>query len=241
MIPRNAEAEAIMLFRDRTTAGQQLAEQLASFKLKDPVVLALPRGGVPVGYEVAAQLDAPLDIVLVRKIGVPWHRELAVGAVADGERPELITNRSIQAELGVDNAYIQEESGKQLREIERRRLLYLGDRAPIPVQGRTAILVDDGIATGATMRAALQATRRRRPDSIILAVPVAPADTIESLRQEADEILCLHMPADFGGVGQFYADFEQVDDATVAALLRQNAATMSRHEGVRGKRKSENG
>jgi putative phosphoribosyl transferase len=228
-----------MLFRDRAAAGQLLAKQLATRKLTDPIVLALPRGGVPVGYQVAMQLDAPLDIVLVRKIGVPWHRELALGAVADGDHPETVTNRNIQSELGVSDAYVQEESEKQLREIERRRLLYLGDRAPLAVHGRTAILVDDGIATGATMRAALQATRRRRPDSIILAVPVAPAETIDALRQEADEILCLHMPADFGGVGQFYADFEQVDDATVAALLRQNAAAMSR--GARGKRKGKNG
>jgi putative phosphoribosyl transferase len=228
-----------MLFRDRAAAGQQLAEQLASRKLIDPIVLALPRGGVPVGYEVAEQLDAPLDIVLVRKIGVPWHQELAVGAVADGDHPEVVTNRSIQAELGLSDQYVKDESETQLREIERRRRLYLGDRAPLPVRGRTAILVDDGIATGATMRAALQATRRRGPDSIILAVPVAPADTIDALRQEADDILCLHRPPDFGGVGQFYADFEQVDDATVAALLRQNAAAMSR--GGRGKRKGENG
>ncbi|MDQ7246946.1 phosphoribosyltransferase [Dongia sedimenti] len=228
-----------MLFRDRAAAGQQLAERLASRRLTDPVVLALPRGGVPVGYQVAVQLDAPLDIILVRKIGVPWQRELAVGAVADGDHPEVVTNRSIQAELGLSDEYVKEESEQQLREIERRRHLYLGDRAPLPVRGRTAILVDDGIATGATVRAALQATRRRQPHTIILAVPVAPAETIDALRHEADEILCLHMPADFGGVGQFYADFEQVDDTTVAALLRQNAAAMSR--GARGKHKGENG
>jgi putative phosphoribosyl transferase len=211
-----------MLFKDRSEAGRLLGTELAARKLTDPVVLALPRGGVPVGYEVAVLLHAPLDIVLVRKIGAPWQRELALGAVADGDHPDIVTNELIQSELRVSDAYIREEGEKQLREIERRRRLYLGDRAPIPVGGRTAILVDDGIATGATMRAALRATRRRRPRSLVLAVPVAPSETIEALRPEADEILCLRTPAGFAGVGQFYADFEQVEDSTVTALLARN-------------------
>jgi putative phosphoribosyl transferase len=189
-------------------------------------VLALPRGGVPIGYEVAVKLAAPLDIVLVRKIGAPWQPELALGAIADGDQPELVTNRDILMELGVSEADLKQAGEKQLREIERRRRLYLAGRAPVPLLGRTAILVDDGIATGATMRAALRATRRRQPAAIVLAVPVAPPETIEELRPEADEVICLHTPAGFGGVGQFYANFEQVDDAPVTALLQRNAALM---------------
>ncbi len=212
-----------MIFRDRIEAGRLLADQLAPRKLQDPVVLALPRGGVPVGHAVAERLNAPLDIVLVRKIGVPWHRELALGAIADGDHPELVVNAEIQAELGVSDTTLQAEAARQREEIERRRRLYLGGRAPLEVRGRTAILVDDGIATGATMRAALRATRRRRPDSIILAVPVAPPETLAALAGEADDILCLHRPADFGGVGQFYQDFEQVEDATVTALLERSS------------------
>jgi putative phosphoribosyl transferase len=216
-----------MLFRDRSEAGRLLAERLTLLKLSDPVVLALPRGGVPVGYVVAERLNAPLDIVLVRKIGAPWQRELAIGAVADGDRPEIVMNEDIQSELGVSDAYIQSERTRQLAEIDRRRGLYLGGRPPVEIRGRTVILVDDGIATGATVRAALRAARRRRPASIILAVPVAPPATISALQDEADQVLCLHAPPSFAGVGQFYADFEQVDDATVAALLRKNAETMS--------------
>ncbi|HVZ01040.1 MAG TPA: phosphoribosyltransferase [Dongiaceae bacterium] len=212
-----------MLFKDRADAGRQLAEQLALRTLKEPVVLALPRGGVPVGDAIAARLSAPLDIVLVRKIGVPWQPELALGAIADGDEPELVVNEAIRDELGLTESYLREEAAKQLREIERRRLAYLGGRAPIPVRGKTAIVVDDGIATGATMRAALRATRRRQPGSIVLAVPVSPAETIASLRNEVDDVLCLHTPIDFGGVGQFYAHFPQVDDATVTALLQRRA------------------
>ncbi|GAB2176996.1 phosphoribosyltransferase [Dongia sp. agr-C8] len=216
-----------MLFKDRTEAGRLLADQLVQRRLTDPIVLALPRGGVPVGYEVAERLNAPLDLVLVRKIGAPWHRELALGAIADGDHPDLVTNEAIQAELGVSDDYLQKEAAKQLQEIERRRRLYLGGRAALDVGGRTAILVDDGIATGATARAALRSTRRRRPESIILAVPVAPPDTLDALAQEADHILCLHKPAYFAGVGQFYDDFAQVDDATVAALLEKRAKALS--------------
>ncbi|WP_395022324.1 phosphoribosyltransferase [Dongia sp.] len=219
-----------MIFRDRIQAGRLLADQLAQRKLQDPIVLALPRGGVPVGYAVAEQLKAPLDIVLVRKIGVPWHRELALGAIADGDHPELAVNAEIQAELGSGDDYLKAEAAKQLEEIERRRRLYLGGRAPLEVRGRTAILVDDGIATGATMRAALRATRRRRPHAIILAVPVAPPETLAALAGEADDILCLHQPDDFGGVGQFYKDFEQVEDATVTALLAQSAQSRARRK-----------
>lgn len=228
-----------MLFKDRTEAGRQLAEQLALRKPAKPVILALPRGGVPVAYEVAVKLEAPLDLVLVRKIGAPWQQELAVGAVADGDSPELVVNEMIQAELGIAESYIREESRKQLKEIERRRRVYLGDRAAIPVEGCTAILVDDGIATGATVRAALRATRRRRPASIILAVPVAPGETIETLKHEADDVVCLHTPFDFAGVGQFYARFPQLDDETVTALLQRRAAALG--SGSDEKSKSENG
>jgi putative phosphoribosyl transferase len=220
-----------MLFKDRTDAGRQLADRLALRRFTSPVVLALPRGGVPVGYEIAQRLGAPLDVVLVRKIGAPWQPELALGAISDGDKPELIINEMVQAELGLTSSYIRKESEKQLREFDRRRRLYLGGRAPLSLRNSAAVVVDDGIATGATMRAALRSVRHRKPASIVLAVPVAPGETIDSLRGEADEIVCLHTPAAFGGVGQFYADFAQVDDEIVAGLLRENAAAGQRDGG----------
>jgi putative phosphoribosyl transferase len=219
-----------MLFRDRVDAGRQLAARLALGRLENPVVLALPRGGLPVGYEIAQKLGAPLDIVLVRKIGAPWQPELALGAVSDGDKPELVVNEMVRAEFGLTSHYIQEQSEKQLREIDRRRRLYLEGRPPVSLGGSTAIVVDDGIATGATMRAALRSVRRRKPASIIMAVPVAPEETLHALNGEADALICLHEPRLFGGVGQFYADFAQVDDEVVADLLRQNAAMMARRK-----------
>ena len=213
-----------MLFRDRVQAGRELAQRLLPRRGSDLVVLALPRGGVPVAYEIAAALDAPLDIVLVRKIGAPLQPELAVGAVVDGDQPEVVVNEDVKAELGVPDSYIEAETEVQLREIERRRRLYLKGRHRVPVEGRTAIVVDDGFATGATMRAALRATRRRRPAALVLAVPVAPPASIEELRPETDEVICLHTPSWFAGVGQFYSDFHQVNDDTVAALLQKRSA-----------------
>lgn len=213
-----------MLFADREEAGKRLAARLGGLKDKRPVVLALPRGGVPVGFEIARVLAAPLDVVLVRKIGAPGQEELAVGAVADGEHPELITDESLAGYLSVSPAYLETAKTAALQEIERRRRAYLGDREPVPVVGCTAIVVDDGIATGATMLAALRATRRRNPARLVLAVPVAPAETLERLRHEVDEAMCLETPGDFMAVGQFYRAFPQLRDEAVVALLDQARA-----------------
>lgn len=213
-----------MIFRDRTDAGRRLAERLFAFRDRDPVVLALPRGGVPVGFEVAEALDAPLDVVLVRKIGVPFQPELALGAVSDGGAPDIVIDERLMAELAIPESYVREASERHLREIERRRKLYCGNRAPLEVPGRTAIIVDDGIATGATMRVALRAVRRRGPRATVLAVPVAPPETIDELRPEVDEIICLSTPLDFMAVGAFYADFAQVSDEIVASFLERRAS-----------------
>jgi putative phosphoribosyl transferase len=213
-----------MMFRDRSDAGCQLAVRLTSFRAHDPVVLALPRGGVPVGAEIARALDAPLDVVLVRKIGVPFQPELALGAVVDGDEPELVIDTQLMALLAIPESYVQEQRERQLREIERRRQSYLEGRAPVAVGGRAAIVVDDGIATGSTMRAALLAIRRRQPARLVLAVPVAPPETIAALRREVDEIVCLSTPEIFGAIGQFYADFRQLGDAEVIGLLRARAS-----------------
>jgi putative phosphoribosyl transferase len=183
------------------------------------VVLALPRGGVPVGYEIAAALNAPLDLVLVRKIGAPGAHELAIGAVVDGEQPGEFLDRELIAGLGVPQSYLDEEIAYQREEIERRRRVYFKGRAPVNVAGRTALVVDDGIATGATMRIALEALRRRGPAKIILALPVGPASTIDVLRGEVDDVICLHAPEQFHAIGEFYGDFHQLSDDEVVALL----------------------
>jgi len=210
-------------FADRAEAGRSLAEELQHLGLERPVVLALPRGGVPVGFEIASLLQAPLDLVLVRKIGAPGQPELAVGAVVDGSRPETVLNRDIVRHLGLSERWIEAEAARQLEEIERRRRLYFEGRERAPIEGRTAIVVDDGIATGATMQAALHATRRADPKTLVLAVPVAPPDTLERLRQECDRVVCLAAPERFMAVGSFYDDFTQVDDETVRELLRRAA------------------
>ena len=210
------------MFRDRTDAGRQLARALAGKSLPDPVVLALPRGGVPVAAEVAHALKAPLDLLLVRKIGAPFQRELAVAAVAEGGA--LAINEDVLDEVGADHGYVERQAQAEVREIERRRALYMGARPPTPVAGRSAIVIDDGIATGATMRAALRLLRERRPARIVLAVPVAPPDTVESMRPLVDDLVCLEAPPYFHAVGAHYGDFEQVDDATVRDLLAAAAA-----------------
>jgi putative phosphoribosyl transferase len=210
-----------MTFADRREAGRLLADRLLRFKEGRPVVLALPRGGVPVGFEIARALAAPLDLVLVRKLGAPGQPELAIGALALGEEAEFVTDPELLAALGVPSAELEAIKAREVREIERRRKLYLGDRKPLPVAGRTAILVDDGIATGATMRAALAATRKRKPARLVLAVPVAPPDTVARLSAEADEIVCLAEPRSFLAVGQFYRTFTQLEDREVLDLLAQ--------------------
>ncbi|HZU87734.1 MAG TPA: phosphoribosyltransferase family protein [Stellaceae bacterium] len=187
-----------------------------------PVVLALPRGGVPVGSVIAEGLDAPLDVVLVRKIGVPWQPELALGAVVDGADPQVFINRALAAELAVEESYISGETAHQLAEIERRRKVYFGERAPVALAGRIVILVDDGIATGSTMRTAARAVRRAGAAKIVIAVPVAPEDTVAELQAEADEIVCLDMPHPFLAVGAHYAEFAQLSDEDVIAILARH-------------------
>lgn len=207
------------MFSDRNDAGRQLAERLLALKLQNPVVLALPRGGVPVGFEIARALHAPLDLVLVRKIGAPFQKELAVAAIADGPEPELVVNDDIVASLDIPDAYFEAEKQAAVQELNRRRATYLADRPAAGIAGRTAIVVDDGVATGATMAAALRSTRRRRPAAIVLAVPVASSDVLHRLRQEVDRIVCLRMPPDFMAVGAYYNDFRQLRDSEVIALL----------------------
>lgn len=208
-----------MPFQDRVDAGRQLAKALSDFKGQDCVVLALPRGGVPVAAEVAAALKAPLDLILVRKIGAPVQPELAIGAVVDGGAPIVVRNEEVMRLSGTREAEFDAICKRELAEIERRRKLYMGGRPPLDPKGRIAIVVDDGLATGATMRAALRATRKRGPKMLVLAVPVAPPETLESFRDEADRIVCLERPEDFGAVGYFYRDFRQVSDDEVIAML----------------------
>lgn len=208
-----------MSFRNRSEAGKKLAAALLKYKDQHPVVLALPRGGVPVAAEVATALSAPLDLVLVRKIGVPWQPELAMGAIVDGGAPIIVRNEDVIRLTGVDDLAFQAVCDSELAEIERRRQLYVGDRTRVEVNGRLAIVIDDGIATGATTRAALQAIRRRQPSKLILAVPVGPPDTIEAMREEADEVLCLEIHENFGAIGYYYDDFRQTTDEEVIDIL----------------------
>lgn len=200
-----------------------LAARLAHLKGPDVVVLALPRGGVPVAAEVATALGAPLDLMLVRKVGLPGHEELALGAIAGPEGAEWVVNHEVAARSGLTAPEIVVLADRQRTELRRRRAAYLGDRPPVPLAGKTVILVDDGIATGATMRAALQALRRAGPRRIVLAVPVAPPDTLADLQGAADELVCLQSPALFLAVGAHYASFPQVSDAEVLALLHRDA------------------
>lgn len=209
-----------MPFRNREEAGRRLAEVLAIYRNDDVVVLALPRGGVPVAAEVAAALDAPLDLVLVRKIGAPSHEELAMGAVADAAGQSCtVRNEEVISMLGVGEATFDAVRAAQLGEIERRRAAYLGNRARASVAGRVTIVVDDGVATGATTRAALCAVRRQRPGKLVLAVPVAPVDVLAELREEADEVVCLETHPAFGAIGLYYADFRQLSDQVVTGIL----------------------
>jgi putative phosphoribosyl transferase len=212
-------------FANRAEAGRLLAERLVALNLPTPrVVLALPRGGVPIAALVARALQAPLDLLLVRKIGLPWQPELALAAVVDGERPEIVVDEAVQAYSDVEPDYIEKQAIVALREIGRRRAVYLKGRSPVPVAGCTAIVVDDGIATGTTVRAALKALRRRHPAWLVLAVPVAPSDTLAELRAEVDQIVCLAEPYPFEAIGLHYRDFHQVPDDEVLAALDAGAA-----------------
>lgn len=207
------------MFEHRIEAGRQLAGAVAALGLAAPVVLGLPRGGVPVAAEVARALDAPLDLILVRKLGVPGHEELAAGAVGEGDPPVVVLNPHVMAITGGTEADFREKIAAKAREIAARRQLYLGGRARVPVRGRTVVVVDDGIATGATVRAALQVLRSCEPARLVLAVPVSPDDTLHALRGEVDDLICLEVPRPFHAVGAHYRDFTQVTDAEVVALL----------------------
>lgn len=207
-------------FRDRADAGRVLASQLEEYaKRPDVVVLALPRGGVPVAFEVAEALNAPLDVFLVRKLGVPGHEELAMGAIASGGIRVL--NRDVVRALNVPQNVIDGVAEAERRELERRERLYRGDRPRVDVRGRTVILVDDGLATGATMRAAVAALRQEDPDRIVVAVPTAAPETCDEFRDEVDEIVCAITPEPFYAVGLWYEDFSQTTDEEVRSLLEE--------------------
>ena len=208
-----------LVFADRVEAGRKLAVRLRKYKDQQPVVLGVPRGGVPVAFELARALNAPLDVIIVRKLGAPGQPELGIGAVVDGDHPETILNREVMSALRVSRAYLEREIHNQLKEIDRRSRLYRAGRARIELKNRTVIVVDDGIATGGSIRAALRAVRQQAPKKVVLAVPVGPADTIESLRGEVDEIVCLSTPPTFFGIGEFYSDFHQLADGEVIRLL----------------------
>jgi putative phosphoribosyl transferase len=197
-----------------------LASALMGFAGEDAVVVAIPRGGVVVGYEVAHKLGLRLDIIVPRKIGAPHNPELAIGAVSEDEEPML--DQRLVEYLGVSKSYIEEESERQRLEIKRRLKRYRGDAPPLNLKGSVAIIVDDGIATGATIRAALASIRKKDPQSVVIAVPVAPTSTIRDLEKEADQVICLATPASFFAIGQFYRDFQQTSDEEVKRLLRLN-------------------
>jgi putative phosphoribosyl transferase len=221
-------------YSDRAAAGRVLASRLQAYAGRhDVVVLALPRGGVPVGYEVARVLDAPLDVFIVRKLGLPGQEELAIGALASGG--VRVVNADVVGPLGITQETIEIVAEREKRELERREHLYRDDGGPVPLEGRTVILVDDGLATGSTMRAATRAVRQHRPARIVVAVPVAAADACDAFRSEVDDTVCVSTPEPFYAVGAWYDHFAQVEDAVVRALLAR-----ARHGwGVPGKERHE--
>jgi predicted phosphoribosyltransferase len=209
-------------FRDRFEAGRRLAAALASYAGRpNLLVLALPRGGAPVGYEVAKALHAPLDVMLVRKLGVPGHEELAMGAIASGGI-RVISDDVVRA-LGIPDRAIAAVAANEERELKRRERLYRGDRPPADIRGRTVILVDDGLATGSTMRAAVAALKAQNPERLVVAVPVAARETCESLQRDVDDVVCAVTPEPFFAVGQWYQDFSQLTDQEVRELLQSAA------------------
>ena len=206
-----------MGFRDRVDAGEQLAERLVALGLDDPVVLAIPRGGVITAVPVARRLGAPLDLALARKIGAPFNEELAIGAI--GDDGTIVLSPGLVGRIGVSQAYIDDVGARAKEEIERRRRAYLGDRAPLDVKGRTVVIVDDGLATGATAEAAARAVRSRGPALVVVAAPVASAEAVRRLEAVADEVVVLDVPSFFSAVGQFYDGFAQVTDDEVREAL----------------------
>ncbi|MEX2016131.1 MAG: phosphoribosyltransferase [Candidatus Hydrogenedentales bacterium] len=207
------------VFSDRLAAGERLAELVEHLATEDPVVLALPRGGVPVAYPVARHLRAPLDVVLVRKLGAPGHEEFAIGAIAEGGYSVL--NRQVVSQLGVVDEQLSEIVAREAEELDRRGKLYRGDAPPISVEGMTAILIDDGLATGATMLVAVEAVRARGPKKLVVAVPVAPPESCEMLRAKVDEVICAVTPDPFRSVSLWYRQFQQTTDDEVRDLLQR--------------------
>jgi putative phosphoribosyl transferase len=214
------------VFEDRAEAGRLLAEKLLRFRNENPLVLALPRGGVVVGYEVARRLHAPLDVVIARKLGAPGHEELGIGAIAPGG--VLVLDERATQILGITRAQLQKVIAKETKEMNRRLQLYRGDRPPPSVEQRTVILVDDGLATGVTARAAILSVKQQNPRRLIVAIPVCASETAGRLRDEVDELICDVMPADFRAVGLWYHRFEQTTDDEVIDLLTR-AATSAPH------------
>lgn len=212
------------MFADREDAGRQLAARLSHLKSESPVVLGLPRGGVVVAAEIAGALNAPLDVLVVRKVGAPMQPELALGAVIDGNPPRQVRNEDLIHTLHVEEAYLQEEAERQLAEARRRQEAYRRGRPAVDIAGRTVIVVDDGIATGATMKAALTALRQADLKRLVAAVPVGPPDTIHDLQGKVDELVCLDAPPHFRAVGAFYGRFNQTTDEEVIALLDEASA-----------------
>jgi putative phosphoribosyl transferase len=212
-----------MPFRDRREAGRRLAERLSNLRSSQPLVLGLPRGGVPVGYEVARALDAPLDVLVVRKLGVPFQPELGMGAV--GEDDVRVLNPEVLREAGVTQAQVAQVEARERAEVEERAQRLRGGRPTVPLAGRTVIIVDDGLATGGTARAAIHVVRARGAERVVLAVPVAPPDTVASLSREADDVVALETPEPFFAIGGWYADFTPTSDAEVVDLLAAAAAT----------------
>jgi putative phosphoribosyl transferase len=206
-------------FRDRADAGVQLASRLDAYaNRKDVVVLALPRGGVPVGFEVAQRLKAPLDVFVVRKLGMPGHPELAMGAIASGG--VRVINEDVTRAYGIGSSVIHEVAKREQVELERRERAFRDDRPPLQLRGRSVVLVDDGLATGSTMKAAVQAVRAEGADEIIVAVPVGSPDVCDELSELADAVICAHSPAVLSSVGEWYLDFTQTSDAEVRKQLR---------------------
>jgi putative phosphoribosyl transferase len=213
------------VFASREEAADALATELVKMAgtgdgaFERPVVLALPRGGVPIGLAVAQALHAPLDLLMVRKIGVPWQPELAAAAIVDGDKYDLVLNDRVMSQAGLTVTDLQPTIDAELAEIERRRHRYLEGRPSTSLRDRTVIIVDDGIATGTTLRAAIKALRRRGPRELVVAVPVAPVDTVATLRSEVDRVICLSQPADFTAIGFHYRDFHALSDEEVTQLL----------------------
>jgi len=218
-----AGMKSVIPFADRNDAGRRLAERLGALDPSGTVILALPRGGVPVAAAIAAHSGAPLDLVLVRKIGAPGEPELAIGAVADGAAPQIVVNDAIAAAFGLSPEAVRARAGPHLAEIARRRALWLKGRPPLGLSGRTAVLVDDGIATGATMAVAIAAVRAAGAARVVLAVPVAASDALAALSARVDETVCLAMPEPFGSVGAHYRAFPQLADDEVTELLDLHA------------------